>query len=150
MRRFILLILAILPMSAMAQIPGIEKIVEEYSNLDNVVAMNINESMLGMFLDVEDDTFDEVDNIQIVLSEDPTIGKEIIGKANKVIKSIKAETMINVNEENRAIAIYTKKSGDIITDIILTIEEEQSGVIAIACQVPEDRLDELVQVPMNL
>lgn len=150
MRRFILLILATLPMSAMAQIPGIEKIVDEYSNLDNVVAMNINESMLGMFLDEEDDTFDEVDNIQIVLSEDPTIGKEIIGKANKVIKSIKAETMINVNEENRAIAIYTLKSGDIITDIILTIEEEQSGVIAIACQVPEDRLDELVQVPMNL
>lgn len=134
----------------MAQIPGIEKIVEEYSNSDNVVAMNINESMLGMFLDEEDDTFDEVDNIQIVLSEDPTIGKEIIDKANKVIKSIKAETMINVNEENRTIAIYTKKSGDIITDIILTIEEEQSGVIAIACQISEDRLDELVQVPMNL
>ena len=131
---------------AMAQLPHFSKLNEKYNGQDGVTAMTINKQMISMFAG-GDANFDFVDEIQILLSEDTDVANSIVKDAKKAVKKSKVEELVSANDDGATFTIYTKSDGDIFTDIVVIIEnEDPSGFIVITGDIPQDKISEIVKI----
>ena len=146
MKRTILLVMMMLPIMAMAQLPHFAKLGEKYNGMEGVTAMTVNKQMIAMFAG-SDAGLDFVDEIQILLCEDAGVAKSIIKDAKKAVKKSKIEELVSANDDGATFTIYTKGEGDIITNIIIVIEnEDPSGLIVITGDIPQDKISEIVKI----
>lgn len=146
MKRFILLVMTLLPMMAMAQLPHFSKLNEKYNGAEGVTAMTINKQMISMFAGDNKD-FDFVDEVQILLSENTETAKSIVDDAKKAVKKSKVEELVSANEDGATFTIYTKTQDNIMTNIVIVVENESpSGFIVITGDIPEDKINEVVKV----
>ena len=136
-----------LPMMAMAQLPTFSKIADKYDgNAEGMTSMVIGKPMLAMFAD-SDETYDFIDEIQILLSEDANTAKEILEDAQKAVKKSKLEMLVSANDNGATLTVYTKSEGDVLRHLVLVIENETpSGFIVISGNIPEDKLNEIVKI----
>lgn len=149
MKRFIALMIMLLPLVAMAQTPDFSKLTKKYADNDQVTVMSFNQQQLMAFMDDEDDIEDikNIDNITIVMTGDKALGEEIFKAASKIVKRAKAEEMLSTSDEEYSIRVYTTSESDIITSLIVSIVGgDESGVIIINGRIPSDMLNELVKV----
>ena len=146
MKRTILLVMMMLPIMAMAQLPHFAKLGEKYNGMEGVTAMTVNKQMIAMFAG-ENADFDFVDEIQILLSEDADVAKSIVKDAKKAVKKSKIEELVSANEDGATFTIYTKGENDIITNIVIVIEnEDPSGFIVITGDIPQEKISEIVKI----
>lgn len=146
MKRTILLVMMMLPIMAMAQLPHFAKLGEKYNGMEGVTAMTINKQMIAMFAG-ENADFDFVDEIQILLSEDADVAKSIIKDAKKAVKKSKIEELVSANEDGATFTVYTKSEGDIFTDLVVVVEnEDPSGFIVITGDIPQEKISEIVKI----
>ena len=146
MKRTILLVMMMLPIMAMAQLPHFAKLGEKYNGMEGVTAMTINKQMISMFAG-ENADFDFVDEIQILLCEDADVAKSIIKDAKKAVKKSKIEELVSANDDGATFTIYTKGENDIITNIVIVIEnEDPSGFIVITGDIPQEKISEIVKI----
>ena len=146
MKRSILLVMMMLPIMAMAQLPQFAKLGEKYNGMDGVTAMTINKQMIAMFAG-ENADFDFVDEVQILLCEDADVAKSIVKDAKKAVKKSDVSELVSANDDGATFTIYTKGEGDIITNIIIVIEnEDPSGLIVITGDIPQDKISEIVKI----
>ena len=146
MKRSILLVLMMLPIMAMAQLPHFAKLNEKYNGMEGVTAMTINKQMLAMFVGGNAE-FDFIDEIQILLSEDAGVAKSIIKDAKKAVKKSDLAELISANDDGATFTIYTKGESDIITNIVIVIEnEDPSGLIVISGDIPQEKISEVVKI----
>lgn len=146
MKRTILLVMMMLPFMAMAQLPHFAKLGEKYNGMEGVTAMTINKQMISMFAG-ENADFDFVDEIQILLCEDADVAKSIIKDAKKAVKKSKIEELVSANEDGATFTVYTKSDGDIFTDIVVVVEnEDPSGFIVITGDIPQEKISEIVKI----
>ena len=146
MKRTILLVMMMLPIMAMAQLPHFAKLGEKYNGMEGVTAMTINKQMIAMFAG-SDANYDFVDEIQILLCEDAGVAKSIIKDAKKAVKKSKVEELVSANEDGATFTIYTNKRDDIITHIVIVVENDSpSGFIVITGQITEDKIKEVVKI----
>ena len=146
MKRTILLVMMMLPIMAMAQLPHFAKLGEKYNGMEGVTAMTINKQMIAMFAGDNAD-FAFVDEIQILLCEDADVAKSIIKDAKKAVKKSKIEELVSANEDCATFTIYTKGENDIITNIVIVIEnEDPSGFIVITGDIPQEKISEVVKI----
>ena len=146
MKRTILLVMMMLPIMAMAQLPQFAKLGEKYNGMDGVTAMTINKQMIAMFAG-ENADFDFVDEVQILLCEDADVAKSIVKDAKKAVKKSDVSELVSANDDGATFTIYTKGEGDIITNIIIVIEnEDPSGLIVITGDIPQDKISEIVKI----
>lgn len=146
MKRSILLVLMMLPIMAMAQLPHFAKLNEKYNGMEGVTAMTINKQMLAMFVDGNAE-FDFIDEIQILLSEDTGVAKSIIKDAKKAVKKSDLAELISANDDGATFTIYTQGENDIITNIVIVIEnEDPSGFIVITGDIPQEKISEVVKI----
>lgn len=147
MKRLISLAMMMLPMMAMAQLPTFSKIADKYDgNAEVMTSMVIGKPMLAMFAD-SDETYDFIDEIQILLSEDANTAKEILEDAQKAVKKSKLEMLVSANDNGATLTVYTKSEGDVLRHLVLVIENETpSGFIVISGNIPEDKLNEIVKI----
>ena len=146
MKRTILLVMMMLPIMAMAQLPHFVKLGEKYNGMEGVTAMTINKQMIAMFAG-ENADFDFVDEIQILLSEDAGIASNIVKDAKKAVKKSKIEELVSANDDGATFTIYTKSDGDIFTDIVVLVEnEDPSGFIVITGDIPQEKISEIVKI----
>lgn len=136
-----------LPMMAMAQLPTFSKIADKYDgNAEGMTSMVIGKPMLAMFAD-SDETYDFIDEIQILLSEDANTAKEILEDAQKAVKKSKLEMLVSANDDGATLTVYTKSEGGVLRHLVLVIENETpSGFIVISGNIPEDKLNEIVKI----
>jgi len=149
MKRFIALVIMLLPLVAMAQTPDFSKLTKKYADNDQVTVMSFNQQQLMAFMDDEDDIEDikNIDNITIVMTGDKALGEEIFKAASKIVKRAKAEEMLSTSDDECSIRVYTTSESDIITSLIVSIVGgDESGVIIINGRIPSDMLNELVKV----
>lgn len=149
MKRFILLIMMLMPFVAMAQNEGFGSLVEKYSNRDGVTAMNLDKSSLGMFLDGDEDLKDleNIENIIVIITQDKAIGEELSADAAEVVKVINAESMITTSDEDGTYRIYTTTKGDVVSSIIISIVgNEESGLIVIKGVIPIEKLNDIIHI----
>lgn len=146
MKRTILLVMMMLPIMAMAQLPHFAKLGEKYNGMEGVTAMTINKQMIAMFAG-ENADFDFVDEIQILLCEDAGVASNIVKDAKKAVKKSKIEELVSANEDGATFTIYTKSDGDIFTDIVVVVEnEDPSGFIVITGDIPQEKISEVVKI----
>ena len=146
MKRTILLVMMMLPIMAMAQLPHFAKLGEKYNGMEGVTAMTINKQMISMFAGSDTD-LDFVDEIQILLCEDAGVAKSIIKDAKKAVKKSKIEELVSANDDGATFTIYTKGENDIITNIVIVIEnEDPSGLIVITGDIPQEKISEVVKI----
>lgn len=146
MKRTILLVMMMLPIMAMAQLPHFAKLGEKYNGMEGVTAMTINKQMIAMFAG-ENADFDFVDEIQILLSEDAGVASNIVKDAKKAVKKSKIEELVSANEDGATFTIYTKSDGDVFTDIVVVVEnEDPSGFIVITGDIPQEKISEVVKI----
>lgn len=146
MKRTILLVMMMLPIMAMAQLPHFAKLGEKYNGMEGVTAMTVNKQMIAMFAG-ENADFDFVDEIQILLCEDADVAKSIVKDAKKAVKKSKIEELVSANEDGATFTVYTKSDGDIFTDIVVVVEnEDPSGFIVITGDIPQEKISEIVKI----
>ena len=146
MKRTILLVMMMLPIMAMAQLPHFAKLGEKYNGMEGVTAMTINKQMIAMFAG-ENADFDFVDEIQILLCEDAGVASNIVKDAKKAVKKSKIEELVSANEDGATFTVYTKSDGDIFTDIVVVVEnEDPSGFIVITGDIPQEKISEVVKI----
>ena len=135
-----------LPIMAMAQLPHFAKLGEKYNGMEGVTAMTVNKQMIAMFAG-ENADFDFVDEIQILLCEDAGVASNIVKDAKKAVKKSKIEELVSANEDGATFTIYTKSDGDIFTDIVVVVEnEDPSGFIVIPGNIPQEKISEIVKI----
>lgn len=146
MKRTILLVMMMLPIMAMAQLPHFAKLGEKYNGMEGVTAMTINKQMISMFAG-ENADFDFVDEIQILLCEDAGVASNIVKDAKKAVKKSKIEELVSANEDGATFTVYTKSDGDIFTDIVVVVEnEDPSGFIVITGDIPQEKISEIIKI----
>lgn len=146
MKRTILLVMMMLPFMAMAQLPHFAKLGEKYNGMEGVTAMTVNKQMIAMFAG-ENADFDFVDEIQILLCEDADVAKSIVKDAKKAVKKSKIEELVSANDDGATFTVYTKSDGDIFTDIVVVVEnEDPSGFIVITGDIPQEKISEVVKI----
>ena len=134
-----------LPIMAMAQLPHFAKLGEKYNGMEGVTAMTVNKQMIAMFAG-ENADFDFVDEIQILLCEDAGVASNIVKDAKKAVKKSKIEELVSANEDGATFTVYTKSDGDIFTDIVVGVEnEDPSGFIVITGDIPQEKISEVVK-----
>lgn len=135
-----------LPIMAMAQLPHFAKLGEKYNGMEGVTAMTINKQMIAMFAG-ENADFDFVDEVQILLCEDAGVASNIVKDAKKAVKKSKIEELVSANDDGATFTIYTKSDGDIFTDIVVVVEnEDPSGFIVITGDIPQEKISEVVKI----
>ena len=135
-----------LPIMAMAQLPHFAKLGEKYNGMEGVTAMTVNKQMIAMFAG-ENADFDFVDEIQILLCEDAGVASNIVKDAKKAVKKSKIEELVSANEDGATFTVYTKSEGDIFTDIVVVVEnEDPSGFIVITGDIPQEKISEVVKI----
>lgn len=146
MKRSILLAFMMLPIMAMAQLPHFSKLNEKYNGMEGVKATTINKQMISMF-GGSYDGLDFVDEIQILLCEDTGVAKSIIKDVKKAVKKSDINELLSANEDGATFTVYTKSDGDIFTDIVVVVEnEDPSGFIVIAGDIPQDKISEIIKI----
>ena len=146
MKRTILLVMMMLPIMAMAQLPHFAKLGEKYNGMEGVTAMTVNKQMISMFAG-ENADFDFVDEVQILLCEDAGVASNIVKDAKKAIKKSKIEELVSANDDGATFTIYTKGENDIITNIVIVIEnEDPSGFIVITGDIPQEKISEIIKI----
>lgn len=146
MKRTILLVMMMLPIMAMAQLPHFAKLGDKYNGMEGVTAMTVNKQMIAMFAG-ENADFDFVDEVQILLCEDADVAKSIVKDAKKAVKKSKIEELVSANEDGATFTVYTKSDGDIFTDLVVVVEnEDPSGFIVITGDIPQEKISEVVKI----
>ena len=135
-----------LPIMAMAQLPHFAKLGEKYNGMEGVTAMTVNKQMIAMFAG-ENADFDFVDEVQILLCEDAGVASNIVKDAKKAVKKSKIEELVSANEDGATFTVYTKSDGDIFTDIVVVVEnEDPSGFVVITGDISQDKISEVVKI----
>ena len=131
---------------AMAQLPHFAKLGEKYNGMEGVTAMTVNKQMIAMFAG-ENADFDFVDEVQILLCEDAGVASNIVKDTKKAVKKSKIEELVSANEDGATFTIYTKSDGDVFTDIVVVVEnEDPSGFIVITGDIPQEKISEVVKI----
>lgn len=146
MKRFLLLIMLLLPISAMATLPEVEKITDKYTSKEQASVVNISKQMLRMIgrgiAGVE-----HVDNIIMLSSDNKSAMKGITKRTKKAAKKHKMENLVTLNESATTTFVYTQISNDKITEaLVLVIENNKTTLINISGNIPQEVVDSLVGV----
>lgn len=146
MRRFIALFICLLPFSAMAAIPEITALLQEYNNTDDVVITFVNSDMLQAY---GGEASENIDEMSVLVSENNTLSTTIFNTASEIMATTEATQMVKLNEDNQQVEIYTIKKDDVITDIVVMVHEGKRCVIVITSgTIPEDKINDYVNVSM--
>ncbi|MBQ5594406.1 MAG: DUF4252 domain-containing protein [Alistipes sp.] len=146
MKRFLLLFMLLLPISAMATLPEVEKMTDKYTSKEQASVVNISKQMLRMIgrgiAGVE-----HVDNIVMLSSDNKSAMKGITKRTKKAAKKHKMENLVTLNESAATTFVYTQISNDKITEaLVLVIENNKTTLINISGNIPQEVVDSLVGV----
>lgn len=146
MRRFIALFICLLPFSAMAAIPEMTALLQEYNNTDDVVITFVNSDMLQAY---GGEASENIDEMSVLVSENSTLSTTIFNTASEIMATTEATQMVKLNEDNQQVEIYTIQKDDVITDIVVMVHEGKRCVIVITSgTIPEDKINDYVNVSM--
>ncbi len=144
MKRFLLLFMLLLPISAMATLPEVEKMTEKYTAKEQASVVNISKQMLRMIgrgiAGVE-----HVDNIIMLSSDNKSAMKGITKRTKKAAKKHKMENLVTLNESAATTFVYTQISNNKITEaLVLVIENNKTTLINISGNIPQEVVNNLI------
>lgn len=136
----------LLPMSAMATLPEVEKMTEKYTSKEQASVVNISKQMLKM-MGRGISGVEYVDSIVMLSSDNKTAIKGITKRTKKAVKKHKLQNLATLNEGGSAISIYTQISDNKITEaLVLIAEKNKTTLINLSGEIPQEVVDSLIGV----
>ena len=114
MKRLIILLAILLPLSAMAQTPTFESLFNEYSTKEKCTTINISNAMLrSMEVNID------AEYMQVIAVENRALIPTFITQAKEVLSAF--ESIMSVNSEDKAVMIYqhTVENGSVVDIYIM-------------------------------
>ena len=148
MKRFILLVMMLLPVVVMAKHPEFDKLSQRYADVEGVTVMNIDKAMLKLMApqEMDSEAMEHLDNILILIAENDKLSNDILKRSAKIIKKLKLESYVSVDEEGAKVDIYCTKSGETLTDLVIKLKDDATGgVIVISGEVPGEMINNIIQ-----
>ncbi|MBR5200387.1 MAG: DUF4252 domain-containing protein [Alistipes sp.] len=121
MKRLIILLIMLLPLSVMAQSPDVESIVKEYSSKEKCTTINISNAMLrSMEVDID------AEYMQVVAVEDEKLAPTFRTQVQELLKE--CDIIMSVNREGKIVEVYqhANQRGEVVDIYILACDEGKS------------------------
>ena len=138
MKRLLLLIMLLLPCSAMASIPEVQKLAQAFTDNDKASVVNISKQML-MMMGGGISGVEYVDSIVMLSSDNKSASKAINKRTKRIAKKYQLENLATLNEGGVITTVYIKTSNNRITEaLVLVAEKSKVSLINISGKIPQE------------
>ena len=154
MKKFIVLIAMLLPLGAMATVPELNKIVDDYSTTEGVTVVNLTGEMLkaqaGAAGAEANKYIEDIESLVILQSETADLSKKIVKQVDKALKGVNLESLVDIQaEKDNRIRVLANRDGEVIADIIVFVTDgDEVALIMISGTLDESILGDM-QSGMN-
>ena len=154
MKKFIVLIAMLLPLGAMATVPELNKIVDDYSTTEGVTVVNLTGEMLkaqaGAAGADASKYIEDIESLVILQSETADLSKKIVKQVDKALKGVNLESLVDIQaEKDNRVRVLANRDGEVIADIIVFVTEgDEVALIMISGTLDESILGDM-QSGMN-
>lgn len=149
MKKFIVLITMLLPLGAMATVPELNKIVDNYSATEGVTVVNLTGEMLKAQAGAAGaDTskyIEDIESLVILQSETADLSKKIVKQVDKALKGVNLESLVDIQaEKDNRVRVLANRDGEVIADIIVFVTEgDEVALIVISGSLDESILGDM-------
>ena len=149
MKKFIVLITMLLPLGAMATVPELNKIVDDYSATEGVTVVNLTGEMLkaqaGAAGADASKYIEDIESLVILQSETADLSKKIVKQVDKALKGVNLESLVDIQaEKDNRVRVLANRDGEVIADIIVFVTEgDEVALIVISGTLDESILGDM-------
>lgn len=146
MKKFIILIMMLLPASVMASVPELSALMEKYSTNESVTVVNLNGDMLRMAMAESDaESVEGLESLNVLTVEVASLASEISAEFEALTANLNLEILTNIEADGTKVHILANKSGETYSDIIIYVKESTELVIVmISGDIHESMIGDLV------
>ena len=154
MKKFIVLIAMLLPLGAMATVPELNKIVDNYSTTEGVTVVNLTGEMLkaqaGAAGADANKYIEDIESLVILQSETADLSKKIVKQVDKALKGVNLESLVDIQaEKDNRVRVLANRDGEVIADVIVFVTDgDEVALIMISGTLDESILGDM-QSGMN-
>ena len=154
MKKFIVLIAMLLPLGAMATVPELNKIVDNYSTTEGVTVVNLTGEMLkaqaGAAGAEANKYIEDIESLVILQSETADLSKKIVKQVDKALKGVNLESLVDIQaEKDNRVRVLANRDGEVIADVIVYVTDgDEVALIMISGTLDESILGDM-QSGMN-
>lgn len=149
MKKFIVLIAMLLPLGAMATVPELNKIVDNYSATEGVTVVNLTGEMLkaqaGAAGADANKYIEDIESLVILQSETADLSKKIVKQVDKALKGVNLESLVDIQaEKDNRVRVLANRDGEVIADIIVFVTDgDEVALIMISGTLDESILGDM-------
>lgn len=149
MKKFIVLITMLLPLGAMATVPELNKIVDNYSTTEGVTVVNLTGEMLkaqaGAAGAEASKYIEDIESLVILQSETADLSKKIVKQVDKALKGVNLESLVDIQaEKDNRVRVLANRDGEVIADIIVFVTDgDEVALIVISGTLDESILGDM-------
>ena len=149
MKKFIVLITMLLPLGAMATVPELNKIVDNYSATEGVTVVNLTGEMLkaqaGAAGAEANKYIEDIESLVILQSETADLSKKIVKQVDKALKGVNLESLVDIQaEKDNRVRVLANRDGEVIADIIVYVTDgDEVALIMISGTLDESILGDM-------
>ena len=144
MKRFIVMIMMLLPISAMASLPEVSELANKYSSTEGVAVVNLTGEMLAMAGASGDIDTSMIEDIIIIQTEKARYAKDISKRMKKIVADANLKSIANVDDEGTKVGFYQKTNGEIMDFIIFVSEGSEVAILDICGNFDEESIAEIL------
>lgn len=149
MKKFIVLITMLLPLGAMATVPELNKIVDNYSTTEGVTVVNLTGEMLkaqaGAAGADANKYIEDIESLVILQSETANLSKKIVKQVDKALKGVNLESLVDIQaEKDNRVRVLANRDGEVIADVIVYVTDgDEVALIMISGTLDESILGDM-------
>lgn len=149
MKKFIVLITMLLPLGAMATVPELNKIVDNYSATEGVTVVNLTGEMLkaqaGAAGAEASKYIEDIESLVILQSETADLSKKIVKQVDKALKGVNLESLVDIQaEKDNRVRVLANRDGEVIADVIVYVTDgDEVALIVISGTLDESILGDM-------
>ena len=149
MKKFIVLIAMLLPLGAMATVPELNKIVDNYSATEGVTVVNLTGEMLkaqaGAAGADANKYIEDIESLVILQSETADLSKKIVKQVDKALKGVNLESLVDIQaEKDNRVRVLANRDGEVIADVIVYVTDgDEVALIMISGTLDESILGDM-------
>lgn len=128
MKKIIVLIAMLLPIGAMATVPELNKVIDDYSSTEGVTVVNLTGEMLraqaGAVGTEANEYIDNIESLVILQSDTANLTKKISKQVDKALRGVNLESLVDIQAEvDNRVRVFANRDGETIADIIVYVTD---------------------------
>ena len=149
MKKIIVLISMLLPFGAMATVPELNKIVDDYSSTEGVTVVNLTGEMLkaqaGAAAAAANKYLEDIESLIVLQSDTANLTKKISKQVDKVLKTVNLESLVDIQaEKDNRVRVFANRDGETIADIVVYVTDgDEVALIMISGTLDESILGDM-------